>query len=124
MRYKAMFAAGLAVGFVAGARAGRERYDQLVKLSRQVAGSPAVQKSTQAVTAKSAELARTASAKAPDIAKTATAKVPKIVGAAKQQASSHLPFGGKGTGDPEAPAEEAADSAEGGTAAYNGVRAD
>ncbi len=37
MRYKATFLAGLAVGFVAGARAGRERYEQMVKASRKVA---------------------------------------------------------------------------------------
>ena len=31
MRYRAMFLAGLAVGFVLGARAGRERYEQIVE---------------------------------------------------------------------------------------------
>ena len=110
MRYKAMFVAGLAVGFVVGARAGRERYDQLVKAGRQVAEHPAVQKAAQ-----------TASAKATDLTKAAT-----------QQAASRIPFGGRFGGKPaaDAPAEEAGDSgeahlpyqADGSTATYNGMR--
>ena len=73
MRYKATFALGFVVGFIAGARAGRERYDQIVKYSRQVAEHPAVQKATSTVTTKATELGKTAAAKAPDIAKTAAA---------------------------------------------------
>jgi hypothetical protein len=148
MRYKAMFAAGLAVGFIAGTRAGRERYDQMVRLTRQAAGSPPVQKATAVVTAKTTELAKTAAAKAPDLAKTAAAKapdlaktaaakapdlakttVPKIVNTAKQ-ATSRLPFTGKsGGGDADGPAE-ASDGphvpyqADGTPASYNGMRAD
>lgn len=34
---------GGAVGYVLGARAGRERYDELVALSRRIAGSQTVQ---------------------------------------------------------------------------------
>ena len=77
MRYKAIFLIGLAVGFVAGARAGRERYDQLVKLGKQAAGHPAVQNATQAATAKVTDLTKTAAAKAPDLAKSAAPK-PRI----------------------------------------------
>ena len=128
MRYKAMFVSGLVVGFVAGARAGREHYDQLVKLGGKVAGHPAVQKATQAATTKASDLTKTAAAKAPDLAKTATARVPKLVSTAKQQAASHLPFAGKGDGE-EALDEGAADTqapypADGNTASYNGIRAD
>ena len=103
----------------------------MMKLGRRVAGHPAVQKTTQAATAKATDLTKTAAAKAPDLAKTATAQVPRIVSSAKEQAVSRLPFG-KG-GDPEAPYEEAADSADvqippqpdsGSTAPYNGIRAD
>lgn len=140
MRYKAMFAAGLVVGFIAGARAGRERYDQLVSLGRKVAGHPAVQKATQATTAKAADLTKTAAAKAPGLAKTATAqvtsRVPKITAAAsaaRQQAVSRMPFVGKDSGDPGAPHEEAAGTGDvqaghpadgSATTTYNGVRTD
>ncbi|MBO0802744.1 MAG: hypothetical protein J2P25_06670 [Nocardiopsaceae bacterium] len=127
MRYKAMFATGLVVGFIAGTRAGRERYDQLVRLTRQAAEHPAVQKTTQAATAKATDLTRTASGKIPDLARTATGKatdftktatnratgltktatgkatgitktaVPKITGTAKH-AAGRLPFTGKSDG--------------------------
>ena len=69
MRYKAMLAVGFAVGFILGARAGRERYEQLVKYGRQLAENPKVQKATSTVTAKTTELTKTAAAKAPDFAR-------------------------------------------------------
>ena len=37
------FLVGLAVGYVLGARAGRERYDQLVQVYRRLKDHPAVQ---------------------------------------------------------------------------------
>ena len=125
MRYKAMFVAGFAVGFIAGARAGRERYDQIVKYSKQVAGHPAVQKATSTVTAKATELGKTAAAKAPDLAKTAAAtvseQVPKMAATARQKAGGRLQFGSK---------SDSADTADGqagspvdnGQASVNGVR--
>ena len=76
MRYRAMFIAGFAVGFVVGARAGRERYEQIVTYTKKVAGHPAVQKTTQTVTVKTTEYAKTAMSKAPDFAKMATDKIP------------------------------------------------
>jgi len=102
MRFKAMFAVGFAVGWIVGARAGRERYDQLVKYGHQLAENPKVQKATNTVTAKTSELTKTAVAKAPDFAKTAGAQVPKIVTSAKQLTVDKLPsrLGGKaGTAD-------------------------
>jgi hypothetical protein len=111
MRYKAMFAVGFLVGWVFGARAGRERYDQLVKYGHQLAENPKVQKATSTVTAKTSELTKTAVAKAPDFAKTAGAQVPKIAASAKQLAVDKLPsrFGGKaGTADGADGAAEAA----------------
>ena len=128
MRYRAMFAVGFAVGFIAGARAGRERYDQLVKYGRQVAESPAVQKATSAVTAKTTELTKTAAAKAPDFAKTAGAQVPKIVTSAKHLTADKLPsrFGGKrgaADGADEAAAEgQLSYPADGSQASVNGAR--
>jgi hypothetical protein len=124
MRYKATFVAGFAVGFIAGARAGRERYDQIVKYSKQVMEHPAVQKATSTVAAKATELGKTAAAKAPEFAKTAAStvseQVPKMAATARQKAGDRLPFGGK---------SDSADTADGqvgspidnGQASVNGV---
>jgi hypothetical protein len=87
MGYRAMFVIGFAAGFVVGTRAGRERYDQMVKYAKQVSGSPAVQKATVAIKEKTTEISKTAMAKAPDVAKSASAQVPKIAKSAKQAAS-------------------------------------
>jgi len=60
MRYRFTFFAGLAVGFIVGARAGRERYEQLKKLARKAADSPAMQQAAGAAQAQAAGLARSA----------------------------------------------------------------
>ena len=60
MRYRFTFLAGLAVGFVVGARAGRERYEQLKKLASKAKDSPAMQQAAGAAQAQAANLARTA----------------------------------------------------------------
>lgn len=39
---KLTFVIGLAAGYVLGARAGRERYEQIAKSAREIAGHPAV----------------------------------------------------------------------------------
>jgi hypothetical protein len=64
MRYKVTFITGFAAGFVVGARAGRERYDQLSKLAHRTAGSPAVQRTAGALQANAARLASAATHKA------------------------------------------------------------
>ncbi|HEX4092395.1 MAG TPA: hypothetical protein VHZ33_27050 [Trebonia sp.] len=112
MRYKAMFIAGFAVGFVAGARSGRGTYDKLVGYGRQVAEHPKVQQATNSAQAKATELGKTAAAKAPEYAKSAassatsaakaaSAQVPTVVSNAKHAAADKLPrqFGGNGKDD-------------------------
>ncbi|MFE9018642.1 YtxH domain-containing protein [Streptomyces sp. NPDC007808] len=47
MRYRLTFIVGLAVGYVLGTRAGRERYEQLKKSARQVAQNPAVRNTAE-----------------------------------------------------------------------------
>ncbi|MFC4504885.1 MULTISPECIES: YtxH domain-containing protein [Streptomyces] len=47
MRYRLTFVVGLAVGYVLGTRAGRERYEQLKKSARQVAQNPAVRNTAE-----------------------------------------------------------------------------
>ena len=76
----ATFLAGFAVGFVVGARAGRERYEQIVKASRKVAENPTVQKATKAAGAKATELTKVAKDKAAE-------RVPKLTETAKSGAS-------------------------------------
>jgi len=63
MRYKVSFLAGFSAGFVVGAKAGRERYEQLMKLARRTADNPAVQQAAAAMQAKAAGLASTATHK-------------------------------------------------------------
>jgi hypothetical protein len=47
MRYRLTFAVGLAVGYVLGTKAGRERYEQLKKSARQVSQNPAVRNTAE-----------------------------------------------------------------------------
>lgn len=49
MRGKLWFLGGAAVGFVLGARAGRERYDQLVAATRKLKDHPTVQEAAGVV---------------------------------------------------------------------------
>jgi hypothetical protein len=65
-RYRITFITGLAVGFVIGARAGRERYEQLKRATRRVADSPAAQQAAGAVQAQAANLAKATRQKVAD----------------------------------------------------------
>jgi len=80
MRTKAIFLAGLAVGFVLGARAGRERYEQMKKAAQTAVQSPPVQKATQAAGAKAAELGKAAKDRA-------ATQMPKLTETAKNSAT-------------------------------------
>jgi hypothetical protein len=128
MRYKAIFIAGFAAGFIAGARSGRGTYDKIIGYGQQVAVHPKVQQATSAAQAKATGLAKSAAAKAPDYAKNVatsatsaaktaqaqvTAQVPKFVSSAKEAAASKIParFGGT----PGTPSTTDSDPAEDGT---------
>ena len=80
MRTRITFLAGFAVGFVAGARAGRERYEQMVKLGRKVAENPAVRQATHAAGSKATELSKAAGQKAAE-------RMPKLAETARSSAS-------------------------------------
>jgi hypothetical protein len=84
-RYRITFLTGLAVGFVLGARAGRERYEQLKQLSRRVADSPAVQQAAGAAQAQAAGLAKAAKKRVTDELHD---RVPKMAGTAKDMAGT------------------------------------
>ncbi|GAA2955397.1 YtxH domain-containing protein [Streptomyces enissocaesilis] len=47
MGYRLTFITGLAIGYVFGTRAGRERYEQLKKSARQVSQNPAVRNAAE-----------------------------------------------------------------------------
>jgi len=125
MRYKATFIAGLAVGFLAGARSGRGTYDKIVGYGQQVASHPKVQEATSAAQAKATDLAKSAAAKAPEAAKTAAAsaaktaqeQVPKYVATAK----SKIPARFGGTSDIEDPAADGTVIVEHGDVAADGT---
>jgi len=96
---KAMFIAGVAVGFVLGARSGRETYDKMVAQAQQVWEHPKVQQGRSTVQAKTADLSKQAAAKAPDYAKgamssvqnMASTQVPKFVQNVRQTANDKIP---------------------------------
>jgi hypothetical protein len=58
--YRITFVGGLAIGYVLGAQAGRERYEQLKQLARKAAESPAMQQTAGALQAQATATARSA----------------------------------------------------------------
>ncbi len=71
--YRVVFLTGAAVGYVLGARAGRERFEQIKRLSRRVAENPTVQETAGVLRAQAGEMAGTAKQKVGD---KVSAKVP------------------------------------------------
>lgn len=57
MRYRLTFVAGLALGYVLGTRAGRERYEQLRKSVRQISQNPAVRNAAESAALEGRQLA-------------------------------------------------------------------
>jgi hypothetical protein len=62
--YRITFLGGLATGYVLGAQAGRERYEQLKQLAHKAAESPAMQQTAGALQAQATATAKTAKEKA------------------------------------------------------------
>jgi hypothetical protein len=60
MKYRATFLVGAAVGYVLGSHAGRERYEQIKRLSRRIAQHPTVQETAGVLRAQAEDLAGTA----------------------------------------------------------------
>jgi aspartate/methionine/tyrosine aminotransferase len=107
MRYKAAFLAGIAIGFVAGARAGRERYEQMKKVATQAVQSPPVQKAAHAAGQKATELGKAAKDKAatqmPKLTETAKNSATKMRGQLDRLPGRH-PGNGAGNGAQSDPA--------------------
>src|SRR5579859_4014461 len=79
MRYRFVFFTGLGIGFVLGARAGRERYEQIRKLARKTWDSPAVQQAAGVLQAQAASYAKAAGGKLAGRAGAARAKVGEAI---------------------------------------------
>lgn len=75
MKFRVPFIAGAAIGYVLGTKAGRERYEQIMRASRRVAENPTVQETAGVLRAKSGELAGTAKGRATGLAGQAREKV-------------------------------------------------
>jgi hypothetical protein len=99
--YRISFLGGLAIGYVLGAQAGRERYEQLKQLARKAAESPAMQQTAGALQAQAQAKARTARDKAATSVRKGASKVTKRAtsdrsGPAKSKASSSATVQGNG----------------------------
>ncbi len=94
-----IFMAGLAVGFMLGARAGRERYEQLMRLARKAADSPAVQQAAAAAQAQATGLARSAKDKVAE-------RVPRMADSARSRIGDKLPGSRGGSHSASAPSPD------------------
>ena len=81
LRRRTTFLAGIAVGIVAGAKVGRDRYEQLMKYVRKVTDNPSVRKATQAATQKAGELTKATAHQAAE-------KLPGLAESAKETAKA------------------------------------
>ncbi|GAA0634769.1 YtxH domain-containing protein [Sporichthya brevicatena] len=95
---KAMFLTGAAVGYVLGARAGRERYEQICRATEQLRANPKVQQATEMATARGGEIAH-------KVADTATEKAHTMAGAVADKAPNWMP-GSRDSGMSESTASD------------------
>jgi hypothetical protein len=56
MRYKATFAIGFVTGYVLGAKAGRQRYEQLRRIAKSISENPQVKHTTEAMQSQATQL--------------------------------------------------------------------
>ena len=85
--YRISFVGGLAVGYVLGTQAGRERYEQLKQLASKAAESPAMQQTAGALQAQATATAKSARSKATTGVRKSASKVTKR--AARRRAARH-----------------------------------
>jgi len=78
MKYRMTFLAGAAVGYVFGTRAGRERYEQLKRVSKKLSENPRVQEAAGTLRNQAGELAVTAKGKAGEMAGAAKVKAGEV----------------------------------------------
>ena len=104
-RYRIAFLSGVAAGFVIGARAGRERYEQMKKVARTAADNPAVQQAAGALQAQAAGLANNARQKVTDQVRD---RVPGMAKSAQRVAETRRPGRARrdSNGSAEVPGDE------------------
>ncbi|MCD0451087.1 hypothetical protein LO762_18055 [Actinocorallia sp. API 0066] len=87
---RVIFAGGLAVGYVLGARAGRERYEQIRRAALDVWGHPAVQTAAASVREQAAEAGSKGAHRAGELARDGWARTGEMAGAARQKVNERL----------------------------------
>jgi hypothetical protein len=106
--YRLSFIAGFAAGFVFGTRAGREKYDQMVKLAKTAAENPTVQQAAGAIQSQASTLASTTAQKfggqlhdkVPQMAQHAAHTVGERIPGLKHRNASGTHHNGSGDGHP------------------------
>jgi hypothetical protein len=86
--YRISFVGGLAVGYVLGTQAGRERYEQLKQLARKAAESPAMQQTAGALQAQAQATAKSAKDKATTSVRKGASKVTNRTSSSGQTSTS------------------------------------
>jgi hypothetical protein len=87
---RAAFIVGAAVGYVLGARAGRERYEQIKKAARQFAQNPSVQSAAGTARTQAGDLGSKAAQKAGEFGSKAAQRTGDLAGSARQKVSGRL----------------------------------
>lgn len=111
---KITFGAGFAVGYVLGARAGRERYDKIQQAWQGFVGNPTVQEKAGQLQAKATDAASAAADKAGDLGAKAKAKVgDKLPGGGSDPSGVGEAYTTTDTGEvsPDTPASSSAPTA-------------
>jgi hypothetical protein len=88
--YRITFVGGLAIGYVLGAQAGRERYEQLKRLARKATESPAMQQTAGALQAQASATARMAKQQAAATARSARKQATATAKSAREQAAARM----------------------------------
>lgn len=81
---KMMFLTGAALGYVLGARAGRERYEQINRIAGRIRANPQVQHAAEVAATRGGEVAH-------KMAETANEKAHVVAGAVADKAPSWMP---------------------------------
>ncbi|MDX6744715.1 hypothetical protein [Actinocorallia sp. A-T 12471] len=87
---RVIFAGGVAVGYVLGARAGRERYEQIKKAAQDVWGHPTVQNAAASVKVQAAEVGAKGAHRAGELAKDGWARTGEAATTARQKVNERL----------------------------------
>jgi hypothetical protein len=90
-KYRISFLAGFAAGFMVGARAGRERYEQIMKAARAVAEQPAVQQAAGAIQAQATSLASAAGSRISDEVKDRAPQLARSAKSATARVAERVP---------------------------------